>query len=178
MARAAHLRHRFHAGGRSAMIAVTAVAGRSRNIVPFKKSDSVNAAREFIKLICWNAVPLHQTCVTVTFGACRGNVRGIDTRFHIFGRPYVVTAMAAGTLRSAEIPLRIPDAMDARLVFVQLIDGNRRVIGAHVRGISMTLRTRLHHIERIHRRGNILHRNDPMSRVARNTLDDMLPAVR
>jgi hypothetical protein len=38
------------------------------------------------------------------------------------------------------VAFRITDAVDACPVLIELIDGHRRIVGSHKRGVGMTLR--------------------------------------
>src|SRR6266516_3095313 len=146
----ADIRHRSDAWRRSAMVAMTIVAGRRRKILFVVECFRVNAGLVFRILVARDSERPHVVRARVTLGASVGDVRGIDRRQWVLNSADAMNAMATDAGRNARLAFLFKQpAVDAGVVFALLIDAQARIETLHQGRVAMALATVSRDVKRL-----------------------------
>jgi len=143
----AHVRQRFHVRRNRAVIAVTIVASRRRNIALAQQGVGMHAGIILGELICRNPVSGHVFSIGVATPAGRGNVDRVRRRARIIGREHTMIAVAIAAHGHFLIAfLKKPPAVLAGAISRKLIRRQRRIEFFDHRRIAVAFPAKLRNI--------------------------------
>lgn len=144
----ANVGYRRQTGRYGAMITMAVVTRRCREVVLLVKGFGVNAVLVLRKLIGRDIVPLHMLAAGVTLCARFRDIQRKYGGLRIPRCPYTVNAVAADACRHLRIAAPQTRAVNARRVFLYLVDSKRGVELLHQRRVAMTLSAECRYLHR------------------------------